>query len=177
MSNTITITVCGNLTHDPQLQNTNDGTPYVHLNIATTPRQRDKQTNQWRDGVTTWTRATAWGDLAQNIAATLVKGSRIIVTGTLENHPYTGKDGQTHNSTELRVDEIGPSLKYATATIKKNPPRNPGGYQSGYQPANNTQNRGAAQAPQNPPANNTYGRDPWSASPYPEDNNSVANQF
>lgn len=173
MSNTITITVCGNLAGDPQLQNTNDGTPYVHLNIATTPRQRDRQTNQWRDGVTTWTRATAWGDLAQNIVATLVKGSRVIVTGTLENHPYTGKDGQTHNSTELRVDEIGPSLKYATATIKKNPPRNPGGYQ----PANNTQNRGAAQAPQNPPANNAYGRDPWSASPYPEDNNSVANQF
>ena len=170
MSNTITITVCGNITQDPQLQTTRDGTPYVNLNIATTPRQRDKQTNQWHDGITTWTRATAWGDLAQNIVATLVKGSRVIVTGTLENHPYTGKDGQTHNSTELRVDEIGPSLKYATASIKKNPPRNPGARQ----PAN----RGASGAPQNPaPGNTAYGRDPWATSPYPEDNNSVANQF
>jgi single-strand DNA-binding protein len=112
-----TVTVIGNLTAAPRLTRTKAGTPVANLTIATRPRAHDPQTGEWKDG--TFVRCTLWREAAENAAASLAKGTRVIATGTLTTRPYQAKDGQTRTSSELDVHELGTSIRFATARVAR----------------------------------------------------------
>ena len=114
-----TITIIGNLGKEVDLRFTPAGAAVASFSIADTPRTLDKTTNTWKEGETLWTRCTLWKDAAENLAeSSLRPGTRVIVTGRLVQKSYA-KDGETKTYTELQVDEIGPSLKFATAVVNK----------------------------------------------------------
>lgn len=115
MANDTYLTMVGNLTDDPSLRYTNSGIPVASFTVASTPRTFDKQANEWKDGEALFMRCSAWRDLATNLAESLTKGARVIVQGRLQQRSYTDKEGNQRTSIELQVDEIGPSLRYATA--------------------------------------------------------------
>ncbi len=119
MSNDTTITVIGNLTADPELRYTQNGLAVANFTIASTPRTFDRQANDWKDGETLFLRASAWRDFAENIAGSLTKGSRVIASGRLKQRSYETKEGERRTSIELEVDELGPSLRNATATVTR----------------------------------------------------------
>lgn len=118
MSNGETIiTVVGNLTADPELRYTQGGLAVANFTIASTPRTFDRQTNDWKDGDSLFLRASCWRDLAEHVAGSVQKGNRVIATGRLKQRSYDDRDGNKRTAIELEVDEIGPSLKNATATV------------------------------------------------------------
>lgn len=119
MANEPFITVCGNLTADPERRVTQNGVPVASFTIASTPRNFDRQTNEWRDGEALFLRASVWREYAEHVAGSLRKGMRVIATGRLRQRSYQDRDGNTRTSLELEVDEIGPSLRYATAAVTK----------------------------------------------------------
>lgn len=114
-----TVTVIGNLTAAPRLDRTPAGIPVANFTIASTPRSHDPQTGEWKDGETTFVRCTLWREAAENAAASLAKGTRVIATGTLTTRSYRAKDGQTRTSVELDVHELGASLRFATASVAR----------------------------------------------------------
>ncbi|CAG7844470.1 Single-stranded DNA-binding protein [Pseudoclavibacter triregionum] len=113
------ITVVGNLTADPELRYTHNSLAVANFTIASTPRVFDRQANEWKDGEPLFLRASVWRDFAQNVAASLQKGSRVIAQGRLKQRSYETKEGEKRTSFELEIDEIGPSLRYATAQITR----------------------------------------------------------
>lgn len=113
------ITVVGNLTADPELRYTQNGLPVANFTIASTPRTFDRQANEWKDGEALFLRSSIWREAAEHVAGSLTKGSRVIATGILKQRSYQDREGNNRTAIELEVDEIGPSLKYATATITK----------------------------------------------------------
>jgi single-strand DNA-binding protein len=119
MAGEIIMTVVGNLTADPELRYTQNGKGVANFTVASTPRFFDKGSNEWKDGEATFLRCSVWGDVADNVAASLVKGTRVIVTGRYKQRPYEDREGNKRTSTELEVDEIGPSLRYATAAVQR----------------------------------------------------------
>lgn len=119
MANDTTITVIGNLTADPELRFTQSGVAVASFTIASTPRSFDKQANEWKDGEALFMRCSIWRDAAENVAESLEKGSRVIAQGRLKQRSFTDREGNNRTSIELDVDEIGPSLKYATAKANK----------------------------------------------------------
>lgn len=119
MAGETTITIIGNLTADPDLRYTNTGTAVVNLTIASTPRQFDREAGQWRDGDAMFLRGTAWAQHAEHIADTLAKGTRVIAQGRLRQRSFTTDEGDKRTVIELDIDEIGPSVRYATATVHK----------------------------------------------------------
>ena len=119
MSLETTLAIVGNLVADPELRRTSAGIAVVDLTIASTPRVLDRTTDEWRDGETLFQRATAWRDLAEHIAATLHKGDRVFAMGALRSRSWQTDAGDKRTSVELEVDEIGPSLRYATATVTR----------------------------------------------------------
>ena len=119
MAGETVITVIGNLTADPELRYTQSGLAVVNLTIASTPRNFDKQSNEWKDGEALFLRASAWKDFAEHIAGSLTKGSRVIAQGRLKQRSYETKEGEKRTSIELEIDEIGPSLQYATASVTR----------------------------------------------------------
>ena len=118
MANEPIITVVGNLTADPELRYVSSGIPVASFTVAATPRTMNKQTQEWEDGETMFLRCSAWRDMGENVAGSLQKGQRVLVTGRLQVRSYE-HDGQQRTSLELQVDEIGPSLRYATAQVQK----------------------------------------------------------
>ncbi|WP_328758031.1 single-stranded DNA-binding protein [Streptomyces sp. NBC_00271] len=114
-----TLTLVGNLTADPELRHTSDGTPWISFNVASNSRNWDKTRAEWSEGNTLFLRCTAWRWLAQNAEATLTKGTRVIVTGALRQFEYTSPDGVTRTGVGLDVEDIAVSLRYATATIHR----------------------------------------------------------
>ena len=122
------ITVVGNLTADPELRFTPSGAAVANFTVASTPRTFDRQTNEWRDGDAMFLSCAVWRQAAENVAATLTKGMRVIVQGRLKSRSYQDREGNNRTSWELDVDEVGPSLKYATAKVERAPR---GGGQSG----------------------------------------------
>lgn len=112
------ITIIGNLTADPELKFTNSGAAWASFTIASTPRVYDKASGDWKDGETLFLRATLWREAAENLAESLTRGTRVIATGKLKSRSYE-KDGEKRTVTELEVEEIGPSLRYATAKPTK----------------------------------------------------------
>lgn len=113
------ITVVGNLTADPELRYTQNGLAVANFTIASTPRSFDRASNEWKDGEALFLRASVWRDFAEHVAGSLTKGSRVIVSGRLKQRSYETKEGEKRTSMELEVDEIGPSLRYATAQVTR----------------------------------------------------------
>ena len=119
MAGETTITVIGNLTNDPELRFTPSGSAVANFTIASTPRTFDRQSNEWKDGETLFLRAAVWREAAENVAESLTKGMRVIVSGRLKSRSYETKEGEKRTVIELEVDEIGPSLRYANAKVNR----------------------------------------------------------
>ncbi|HEY9311375.1 single-stranded DNA-binding protein [Williamsia sp.] len=119
MAGDTVITVVGNLTADPELRFTPSGAAVANFTVASTPRTFDRQTNDWKDGEALFMRCNIWRDAAENVAESLTKGSRVIVSGRLKQRSYETREGEKRTVVELEVDEIGPSLRYATAKVNR----------------------------------------------------------
>lgn len=119
MSGETSITIVGNLTADPDLKFTQSGIPAANFTVASTPRSFDRQTNEWRDGDPLFLRCTVWRQHAEHVAESLDKGMRVIVQGNLRANQWTDKQGNRRTSYEIDVQEVGPSLRYATAQVSK----------------------------------------------------------
>jgi single-strand DNA-binding protein len=126
----IQVTIVGNLTADPELRFTPSGAAVANFTVASTTRMLDKQTNEWKDGDTVFMRCAVWRQYAENVAESLTRGSRVIVTGRLKQRSYETKEGEKRTVVELDVDDVGPALKSATAKITK-VNRGGGGYGGG----------------------------------------------
>lgn len=153
MAGETTLNITGNLVDDPELRFTPSGAAVANFKIASTPRTFDRQSNEWKDGETLFLRCAVWKDAAENVAESLTKGMRVIVEGRLKSRSYETKEGEKRTVIELEVDEIGPSLKYATAKVNRaQRSGNSGGFGGQQQPAQQDQwGGGSAQA------------DPWAA--------------
>ncbi|WP_242089215.1 single-stranded DNA-binding protein [Curtobacterium sp. DN_7.5] len=130
MSGETVITVVGNLTADPELRYTQNGLAVANFTIASTPRTFDRQANEWKDGDALFLRASVWREFAEHLAGSLTKGARVIAQGRLRQTSWTDREGQQRTGFVLDVDEIGPSLRYATAQVTR-AQRNGGGQQQG----------------------------------------------
>jgi single-strand DNA-binding protein len=139
MSGETTVTVIGNVTADPELKFTPSGTAVANLTVASTPRSFDRDSSEWKDGETLFLRCNIWRQTAENVAESLVRGARVIVHGRLKQRSFETREGDKRTVLELDVDEIGPSLRYATATVNKLNRGTNGGFGGGGQassPAN-----------------------------------------
>jgi len=119
MSGETIITVVGNLVADPELRYTQTGLAVANFTIASTPRTWDKNANEFKDGESLFLRASVWRDYAEHVNASLTKGMRVIATGRLKQRSYETKEGEKRTAIELEIDEIGPVLRYATATVQR----------------------------------------------------------
>jgi single-strand DNA-binding protein len=119
MAGETVITVIGNLTDDPELRFTPSGAAVANFTVASTPRTFDKNSNEWKDGDALFLRCSIWRQSAENVAESLTRGMRVIVSGRLRQRSYETKEGEKRTVVELEVEEIGPSLKYATAKVTK----------------------------------------------------------
>ena len=119
MAGDTVITVVGNLTADPELRFTPSGAAVANFTVASTPRIFDRQSNEWKDGDALFMRCSIWREAAENVAESLTRGSRVVVQGRLKQRSYETREGEKRTVVELEVDEIGPSLKYATAKVNK----------------------------------------------------------
>jgi single-strand DNA-binding protein len=146
------MTVVGNLTADPELRFTPSGAAVANFTVASTPRKFNAQTNQWEDMDALFMRCNIWRQAAENVAESLTRGSRVVVTGRLRQRSYDTKEGEKRTVVELEVDEIGPSLKYATAKVNKVSRGGGGGFGGG-----NAGNAGASSS--------AGGDDPWGSAP------------
>lgn len=115
----VVVTVIGNLTGDPELRFTPNGQAVASFTVASTTRMLDKATNEWKDGDTLFLRCSVWRQYAENVAESLTKGTRVIVTGRLKQRSYETKEGEKRTVYEVEVDEVGPSLRNATAKVTK----------------------------------------------------------
>jgi single-strand DNA-binding protein len=140
------MTIVGNLTADPEIRTTNGGQTVANFTIASTPRNFNKNSNQWDDAPTLFMRCNAWRDLASHCAATLSKGLRVIAQGRLSQRSYQAQDGTNRTVWELTVDEIGPSLRYATAQVMRTNHASPTAYgnPTGSNPVANDAGNGVA---------------------------------
>ncbi|MBF0672250.1 single-stranded DNA-binding protein [Salinibacterium sp. dk2585] len=127
MAGETVITVVGNLTADPELRYTQNGLAVANFTIASTPRTFDRASNEWKDGEALFLRASVWREFAEHVAGSLTKGSRVIATGRLKQRSYETKEGEKRTSFEIEIDEIGPSLRYATAQVTRTSSSREGG--------------------------------------------------
>lgn len=114
------ITLVGNLTSDPELRFTASGAPVANFTVASTPRNFDRQTNEWKDGDAMFLNCAVWRQAAENVAESLTKGMRVIVQGRLRSRSYETREGERRTVFEIEVDEVGPALKYASAKVTRN---------------------------------------------------------
>jgi single-strand DNA-binding protein len=153
MAGETVITVVGNLVDDPELRFTPSGAAVANFRIASTPRTFDKQTNEWKDGDALFLSCSVWRQAAENVAESLQKGMRVVVQGRLKSRQYETREGEKRTVFEIEVEEVGPSLKYATAKVTRAQRSGGGGGYGGGAP----QGGGGQQA----------GNDPW-ATPAPQ---------
>jgi single-strand DNA-binding protein len=156
MAGETVITVVGNLVDDPELRFTPSGAAVANFRIASTPRTFDRQTNEWKDGDALFLSCSVWRQAAENVAESLQRGMRVVVQGRLKQRSYETREGEKRTVVELEVDEVGPSLAFATAKVTRASRSGGGGGYSG----------GGGQAAQPRPAA-TGGDDPW-ATPAPQ---------
>ncbi|MEV0249660.1 single-stranded DNA-binding protein [Nocardia sp. NPDC050712] len=119
MAGDTVITVIGNLTADPELRFTPAGAAVANFTVASTPRVFDRNSNEWKDGEALFLRCNIWREAAENVAESLTRGARVIVSGRLKQRSYETREGEKRTVVELEVDEVGPSLRYATAKVNK----------------------------------------------------------
>ena len=131
MAGETTITVVGNLVDDPELRFTPSGAAVANFRIASTPRTFDRQTNEWKDGDALFLSCSVWRQAAENVAESLVKGMRVVVNGRLKSRQYETREGEKRTVFEIEVEEVGPSLKYATAKVTRTTRQGGGGGYSG----------------------------------------------
>jgi single-strand DNA-binding protein len=143
------ITVIGNLTRDPELRYTPTGQAVASFTVASTPRFLDKNTNEWKDGDSLFLNCSVWRQAAENVAESLQRGMRVVVSGRLKQRSYETKEGEKRTVVEVEVDEVGPSLRYASAKVTKSNRAGGGGFSGG------TGGTGAAAA--------RSSEDPWAA--------------
>ena len=151
------LTIIGNLTADPELRTLSNGNPVASFTIASTPRNYNRQTQQYEDGTALFIRCSAWNDLARHISQSCSKGMRVVAQGRLSQRSYQAQDGTNRTVVEMTVDEIGPSLRYATAQVTKQ-----GGH-NGYQGGSTFGNPNGQSPQQQPPQQTTPppASDPW----------------
>lgn len=189
------ITLVGNLVADPELRYTPSGAAVANFRVASTPRRFDSQSNQWVDGEALFLACNIWRQAAENVANSLTKGDRVIVQGRLRQRSYDTREGEKRTVYEIEVDEVGPSLRYATSQVTKTPRQggqgnwnggnqggnqgNQGGYSGGNQAGQGNQgnqggfggNQNRSAAPQQGNQGGFGGRnasnddDPWSSAP------------
>jgi single-strand DNA-binding protein len=153
------ITVIGNLTADPELRFTPSGAAVANFTVASTPRTFDRQTNEWKDGEALFLRCNIWREAAENVAESLTRGSRVIVSGRLKQRSFETREGEKRTVVELEVDEIGPSLKYATAKVNK--ASRSGGGGGGFGGGGGASRQPAAQSS----GGSAASEDPWGSAP------------
>lgn len=164
MAGDTVITVIGNLTADPELRFTPSGAAVANFTVASTPRTFDRNTNEWKDGEALFLRCNIWREAAENVAESLTKGTRVIVSGRLKQRSYDDREGQRRTVVELEVDEIGPSLRYATA--KPTRTQRGGGGGGGFGGGGQGGGGGYSQQPaQQAPRQNQPADDPWGSAP------------
>jgi single-strand DNA-binding protein len=144
------ITVVGNLTGDPELRFISSGAAVVNFTVASTPRTFERQTNEWKDGETLFMRCSLWREAAENVAESLTKGMRVIVTGRLVSRSWEA-NGEKRTVTEMQVDEVGPSLRYATAKVTRT--QRAGGQGGGFSGGGSSSPAGGSDS------------DPWASAP------------
>ena len=149
-----TICVAGNLTADPELRFTPSGAAVANFTVASTPRIYDRQSGEWKDGEALFLRCNIWREAAENVAESLTRGSRVIVTGRLKQRSFETREGEKRTVVEVEVDEIGPSLRYATAKVNK---ASRGGGGGGF--------GGGGGAAGSRPAATESNDDPWGSAP------------
>jgi len=159
MAGETTITLVGNLTADPDLRFTPSGAAVANFTVASTPRTFDRTTQEWKDGEAMFINCAAWRNLAENVAESLQKGSRVILTGRLRSRSYEGREGDRRTVFEIEVDEIGPSLRYATAKLTRTSTSGGSWQQGGAAPSSNDWAT-AAPAPENDPWANAQSDEP-----------------
>jgi single-strand DNA-binding protein len=160
MAGDTTITVVGNLTADPELRFTPSGAAVANFTVASTPRIFDRQSSEWKDGEALFLRCNIWREAAENVAESLTRGSRVIVTGRLKQRSFETREGEKRTVFEVEVDEIGPSLRYATAKVNKASRSGGGGGGFG---SGSRQAPAPASAPAE--ASGGSGEDPWGSAP------------
>ncbi|MBF6176375.1 single-stranded DNA-binding protein [Nocardia blacklockiae] len=164
MAGDTVITVIGNLTADPELRFTPAGAAVANFTVASTPRVFDRNSNEWKDGEALFLRCNIWREAAENVAESLTRGARVIVSGRLKQRSFETREGEKRTVVELEVDEIGPSLRYATAKVNKTS-RGGGGFGGGsgggggYNSGANGGGRGGQQQ------GSAGGDDPWGSAP------------
>lgn len=151
MAGETTITVVGNLTADPELRFTSSGAAVASFTVASTPRTFDRQSGEWKDGEALFLRCNIWRQAAENVAESLTRGARVIASGRLKQRSFETREGEKRTVVELDVDEIGPSLRYATAKVNK---VSRGGGSGGFGGGGGGQSSGGAPAD-----------DPWGSAP------------
>ena len=155
MAGETVITVIGNLTGDPELRFTPSGAAVANFTIASTPRQFDRQANEWKDGDTLFLSCSIWRQAAENVAESLQKGMRVVAQGRLKQRSYETREGEKRTVVELDVEEVGPSLKYATAKVARVQRSGGGGYgssQAADDPWASNPSQGGSSAPSGQPA-------------------------
>ena len=169
MAGDTVITVVGNLTADPELRFTPSGAAVANFTVASTPRTFDKNTNEWKDGDALFLRCAVWREAAENVAESLHKGTAVIVQGRLKQRSFETKEGEKRTVVELACDEVGPSLRRATAKVTK-AQRGGGGGFSGGGGQGGTSGGGGQQGGQGgwsgaPASGTTQADDPWATGP------------
>ena len=150
------ITVVGNLTADPELRFTPSGAPVANFTVASTPRTFDRQSGEWKDGDAMFLNCAVWRQPAENVAESLSKGMRVIVQGRLRSRSYETREGEKRTVFEVEVEEIGPSLRYATAKVTRT--SSGGGNYGGGQSSSGGSNWGGGGGGQ---SERSGGNDPW----------------
>ncbi|MEU3147673.1 MULTISPECIES: single-stranded DNA-binding protein [unclassified Streptomyces] len=145
------VTVVGNLTDDPEIRSTPSGEAVAHFTVASTPRTFDRQSNEWRDADTLFLRCSAWRKTAEHVTRSLTRGTRVIVQGRLHQRTYETREGEKRTVIELEALEIGPSLRYADATVSRIPSAGgPGGTLFDTAPPASNDEQGASDGDRNP---------------------------
>ena len=154
------ITVVGNLVDDPELRFTPSGAAVANFRIASTPRTFDRQTNEWKDGDALFLSCSVWRQAAENAAESLTKGMRVIVQGRLRSRQYETREGEKRTVFEIEVDEVGPSLKYASAKVTR-AQRSGGGFGGGQGGDDPWANSGPSSSNQSSSRSSSSNDDPW----------------
>ena len=163
MAGDTVITVIGNLTADPELRFTPSGAAVANFTVASTPRTFDRQTNEWKDGEALFLRCNIWREAAENVAESLTRGARVIVSGRLKQRSFETREGEKRTVVELEVDEIGPSLKYATAKVNK--ASRSGGGGGGFGGGGGSRQPAAQSGGGSASGGSAGGEDPWGSAP------------
>ena len=181
MAGETVITVVGNLVDDPELRFTPSGAAVANFRIASTPRTFDRQSNEWKDGDSLFLSCAVWRQAAENVAESLTKGTRVVVQGRLKSRQYETREGERRTVFEIDVDEVGPSLKYASAKVTRTTRQSGGGYSGGSGGGAPADDPWASSAPQGQQGGGSGGQqggqsrpqggqsDPWGAPGVPSD--------